>query len=117
MKLSSYGFFKSIIALALTFRSLFHFELLFACRRPKRCGFDPWVGKIPWRRAWQPFPVFLLGESHGQRSLVSYSPGGLKGSDTTEPLTLPLLLLAYLSLGITSREHLLAVRVYTDPFS
>ena len=35
---------------------------------------DPWVGKIPWRRAWQPTPVFLLGESHAQRSLVGYSP-------------------------------------------
>ena len=33
----------------------------------KRCGFDPWVGKIPWRRAWQPTPVFLPGESHGLR--------------------------------------------------
>jgi len=38
------------------------------------CGFNPWVGKIPWRRAWQPSTVFLLGESHGQRSLVGYSP-------------------------------------------
>ena len=43
------------------------------CRR-HRCVFDPWVGKIPWRRKWQPTPVFLLGESHGQRSLVGYSP-------------------------------------------
>jgi len=40
----------------------------------KRPGFSPWVGKIPWRRAWQPTPVFLPGESHGQRSLVGYSP-------------------------------------------
>ena len=40
------------------------------CRRPKRCGFSPWVRKIPWKRAWQPTPVFLPGESHGQRSLV-----------------------------------------------
>ena len=39
-----------------------------------RPGFDPWDGKIPWRRAWQPTPVFLPGESHGQRSLVGYSP-------------------------------------------
>ena len=38
------------------------------CGRLKRCGFDPWVGKIPWRRAWQPTPVFLSGESHGQRN-------------------------------------------------
>ena len=43
------------------------------CRRRKRCRFDPWVRKIPWRRAWQPTPVFLPGESHGQRSLVGYS--------------------------------------------
>ena len=43
------------------------------CRRCKRCGFSPWVGKIPWRRAWQPTPVFLPGESHGQRNLVGYS--------------------------------------------
>ena len=42
--------------------------------RCKRCGFDPWVGKIPWRRAWQPTPVFLPGESHGQRSLLGYGP-------------------------------------------
>ena len=39
-------------------------------------GFDPWVGKIPWRMAWQPTPVFLPGESHGQRSLAGYSPTG-----------------------------------------
>ena len=44
------------------------------CRRHKRCGFDPWVGKTPWRRAWQSTPVFLLRESHGQRSLAVYSP-------------------------------------------
>ena len=36
----------------------------------KRCRFDPWVGKIPWRRVWQPTLVFLPGESHGQRSLL-----------------------------------------------
>ena len=44
------------------------------CRRHKRYGFHPWVRKILWRRAWQPTPVFLSGESHGQRSLVGYSP-------------------------------------------
>ena len=43
-----------------------------ACQH-RRCGFDLWVGKIPWRRAWQPTPVFLPGESHGQRNLVGYS--------------------------------------------
>ena len=35
------------------------------CRKPKRCGFNPWVRKIPWRRKWQPTPVFLHGKFHG----------------------------------------------------
>jgi len=43
-------------------------------RRYKRRGFNPWVGKIPWRRAWQPTPVFLPGESQRQGSLEGYSP-------------------------------------------
>ena len=49
-------------------------ESAWQCRRRKRHGFDPWVRKIRWRRAWQPTPVFLLEESHGQRSLVGYNP-------------------------------------------
>ena len=49
------------------------------CRRHKRYGFDPWVSKIPWRRAWQPTPVFLLG-----LSLAGYSPRGRKELDMTE---------------------------------
>ena len=44
------------------------------CRKYRRYRFDPWAGKIPWRRAWQPIPVFLLGKSNGQRSLSGYSP-------------------------------------------
>jgi len=44
------------------------------CRRHRRFGFNPWVGKIPWRRAWQPTPVFLPGETQVKRSLASYSP-------------------------------------------
>jgi len=59
-------------------------EPICQCRRHKRLGFDPWVGKIPWRRAWQPTPVFLPGEFHGQRSLVGYSLKGCKEVDTTE---------------------------------
>ena len=47
-------------------------------------GFNSWVGKIPWRRAWQPTPVFLPGESHGWRNLVGYSPWSCKESDMTE---------------------------------
>ena len=48
------------------------------CRKCKVLGLDPWVGKIPQRRKWQPTPVFLLGKSHWQRSLVGYSPCGCK---------------------------------------
>ena len=47
---------------------------------------DPWVGKIPWRRKWQPTPIFFPGEFHGQRSLAGYSLWGGKESDTTERL-------------------------------
>ena len=50
----------------------------------KRHGFDPWVGKILWRKVWQPTPVFLPGESYGQRRLVSYSPWDHKESDVNE---------------------------------
>ena len=53
-------------------------------KRRKRHGFSPQVGKIPRRRPWQPTPLFLPGESHGQRSLAGYSPWGHKESDTTE---------------------------------
>ena len=53
-------------------------------RHCRRCRFDPWVRKIPWRRAWQPTSIFLPGEAHRQRSLVGYSPWGHKESDTTE---------------------------------
>ena len=69
------------------------------CRRCERCGFDPWIRKIPWRRAWPPTPICLPGESPwteevvrvyfswkflGQRSLVGYSPKCCKESDTAE---------------------------------
>ena len=61
-------------------------ELACQCKRHKRPGFGSWVGKIPWRRKWQPTPVFLPGKSHGQRNLAGYSPWGHKESDTTERL-------------------------------
>ena len=60
------------------------------CRRHKRCkgcGFDPWVRKIPWRRAWQPTLVFSPGEYHEQGSLAGYSTWGCKQLDTAEQLT------------------------------
>ena len=59
-------------------------ESICQCMRHKRCGFDLWVGKIPWRRKRQPLPVFLPEKSHGQRSLAGNSPWGFKKLDTTE---------------------------------
>ena len=46
------------------------------CRKHQRCGFNPWVRNIPWRKKWQPIPVFLPGKFHGQKSLAGYSPWG-----------------------------------------
>ena len=54
------------------------------CRRCKRHRFDSWVGKIPQRRKWQPTPIFLPENSHGQRSLAGFSPWSLRELDTTE---------------------------------
>ena len=56
------------------------------CLQCGRSRFDSWVRKIPWRRKWQPTPVFLPGKSHEWRSLVVYSPRGHKELDTTERL-------------------------------
>ena len=52
--------------------------------RRKKWGFNPWVGKIPWRRKGEPAPAFLPREAHGQRSLTDYSPQCCKELDTTE---------------------------------
>ena len=52
--------------------------------------FNPWIGKFPWTREWQPTLVLLPGESYGQRRLVGYSPWGCKELDMTEHVTLPL---------------------------
>ena len=64
--------------------------------RRKTCQFDPWVRKILWRREWQSTPVFLPGESHGQRSLAGYSSWGPKKLDMTEQLTLLLLYINFI---------------------
>ena len=61
------------------------------CRSCQRRGFDPWVGKIPWRRKWQSTPVFLPGKSHRQEEPGRPQRWGHKESDTTEWLTLYLL--------------------------
>ena len=57
-------------------------------RRCKRLLLDSWVAKIPWSRKWQPLPVFLPGNLHGQRRLVGYSPWGCKELDITEQQSL-----------------------------
>ena len=75
------------------------------CRRCKRLRFDPWVGKIPWRREWQPTPVFLSGEFHGQRNLAGYSPWGRKELDTTEQLYFTLLYFTIMIGGASGKEH------------
>ena len=62
------------------------------CRRCKRCGFNPWVGKIPWRKKWQPTLVFLPGKSHRQRSLEGYSPKSCKESDKLRQLSTRMLI-------------------------
>jgi len=59
-------------------------ESICQCRRPKRLGFNPWVGKMTWSRKWQPTPGFLPGKSHGQKRLAGYSPWGYKERDTSE---------------------------------
>ena len=58
-------------------------EFTFQCRRSKSCRFNPWVGKIPWSRKWQPTLVFLPGKFQGQKSLAGYSPRGCR-VDMTE---------------------------------
>ena len=77
------------------------------CRRHKRCKFDPWVGKISWRRAWQSTPVVLPGESNRQRSPVDYSPQDSKESDTTEATTrmlASLVILLFLLINLSKRS-------------
>ena len=59
------------------------------CVRCKRRRFDPWVGKIPWSRKWQPTAVFLPEKSRGQRSLMGYSPWGRKELDMNEYVRAP----------------------------
>ena len=64
-------------------------EPAYQCRRHKKHRFNPWVRKIPWRRKWQPSPVFLPGKSHEQKSTVGYSSWGHKESDMTEHMKHP----------------------------
>ena len=84
------------------------------CRRLKRHNrFDPWIGKIPWRKAGQLTSVFLPGESHGERSLVGHSPWGRKESDTTEE-TLAHTVLAGRTPGSSETLHLVLSSVLLE---
>ena len=73
------------------------------CRRP---GFDPWVRKIPWRRAWQPTPVSLPGASRGRRSLAGYSPWGSHRATHTSIREDFLRVLSQLHAFLSCRPHL-----------
>ena len=94
------------------------------CRRPR---FNLWVGKNPWKREWQPSPVFLPGEAHGQRSLAGYSPWGCKGLDMTEQLVgllelkihiyRPVLLNYYLNAKKEKEMTTILVAVYSVGFT
>ena len=66
------------------------------CKRLKGLGFNPWVGKIPWRREWQPTPVFLPGESHGQRRLAVHRVHRVT-KDQTQLKLLPTLAHSYIT--------------------
>ena len=80
----TYIFFRQVLKnLAGIPRGIYGKEYPSQCRTSQ---FNPWVGKIPWKRKRQPTPVFLPGKSHGQKSLTGYSPWGCKKLDMTEQL-------------------------------
>ena len=77
---------------SIIWKHIFHIECRWSSGKEsicqyRKCAFDPWIGKIVCRRKWQPTPISLPGESHGQRSLEGYSPWGRKQVDTTERLS------------------------------
>ena len=81
-------------------------HLCLQCRKP---GFSPWIRKIPWRREWQPTPVFLPGKFHGQRSPAGCSPWGQKESDMTEWLIMFIFFIQSSADGYLDCFYLLAI--------
>ena len=77
---------KPLMLKKLKLEQFYGWEVKASACNARDLGLIPGSGKIPWRRKWQPTPVFLPGESHGRGSLVGYSPRGRKESDTTERL-------------------------------
>ena len=63
----------------------------------KRHGFDPWIGKIPWRRKWKLTQVLLPGKFQGQKSLLDYMPWARKELDTTEHMCMDTCIVDYVS--------------------
>ena len=83
------------------------------CRRHKRYEFDPWVGKIPWRRVWQLTPVFLPGESHGQRNLAGFSPQDCKEWNLLKQLSMH----AYQLIIIDFSDYLINASLFPGGFN
>ena len=91
-------------------------EFCLLCWRP---GFDPWVGKFPWRREWRSTPAFLPREFHGKRSLVGYSPQDLKKLNMTEKLTHVCIYILFqgLSRWLSSVQSLSCVQLFAIPWT
>ena len=79
--------------------------------RCKRCRFSLWVGKVSWRRAWQPTPVFLPGKSHGPRSLVGYSPWGWRVREDWSDLV-PMNVYNWITLLYSRKSHSIVNQLY-----
>ena len=86
VSVASVPLFKFPILSALCFSH--YSQMVKGCLECGRHGFNPWVRKIPWRKEWQPTPVFLPREFHEQRSLASCNPWDRKESDMIEQLSL-----------------------------
>ena len=85
------------------------------CRRHQRCGFNPWVRKIPWRRKWQPTPVVFPGESYGQRSLMGYTAWGRKELETSERLSTHTIGCLPVNLGMKKTKYISLSQVFSKP--
>ena len=84
----------------------------FACQ-DRRCRFDLWIEKIPWRRKWQPTPVFLPGKSHGQTRLVGYSSWGSQNNQTW--LSNQTTTVCHLTLSVIPFKCLQPVHLFPSP--
>ena len=107
-KIFSYRYFTDISGVFVVYSGASGKESACQFRRLKRLRFDPWVGKILWRRKRQPTPVFLPAVSHGQRSLVGHSPRGHKESDTASRLRIHIHIPCTSSIFLPVNSHFLS---------